>query len=474
MREQLKADLARKIAAAKPAPSIVDYVAEARPLWERFDYFAPYTRELERAIGGELRICFASPPQHGKTTVTLHALLWMVRYRPGHSHAYVTFNDDRAKEVAQLFRSFALELGFTVIGNLARMELRWEGGISTRVRFTSVGGPLTGAEITGLLIVDDPIKDREEARSAATRRRHIDWYESVARTRRHPGTSMVVMATRWPGGDLTDYLTKKKGWRYINLKAIATGPTNDNGVVIDDPLGRKAGESLCKRRPPEFFREDMADLFWWASMYQGEPQAQGLKVFAEPGATDDSGRFLGPRYYSAPPTEGYRVAFGVDLAYSSRTSADWSVCIEALEYNGGIYVLDVVRKQVDAPSFLLTLMACKARRPTALFRFYAGGTEKGSAQFIQQKMGRCFKVYPATTDKLVRANSASVTWNTGNVYLPDPGVIHAPWLDDFISLMCGFTGTPGENDDVTDAFAAVHDQLLNRGVPVDALTRGGE
>lgn len=448
-----------------PAPSIIDYVAEARPLWDRFDYFAPYAAELEKAIGGELRLCFASPPQHGKSVFTLHALLWMARFRPGHSHAYVTYNDDRTKEVAQLFRAFAVELGFTVRGTLAIVEVRYGDGPPTAVRFTSVGGPLTGATITGVVVVDDPIKDREEARSAAVRRRNIDWYESVARTRRHPGTSYVVMATRWPGGDLTDYLTKKKGWRYINLKAIATGPTNDDGVVIDDPLGRKAGESLWKRKPPEFFREDQADIFWWSSMYQGEPQAQGMRVFAEPGTVAEDGCIIGARTYGALPTSGYRVAFGVDLAYTAKTSADWSVCIEGWEHKGDLYVVDVIRKQVDAPSFLLTLMACRARHPSATFRFYASGTEKGAAQFIQKKMGRSFKVVSASADKLVRATPVAAAWNAGRVLLPES----APWLDDFVALAASFSGTAGETDDTIDALAAVHDQLMKRSAMFEAL-----
>lgn len=472
LRTQLQADLEKKIAASKPAPSIIDYVAALYPFWERFDYFAPYTRELENAIGGGLRLCFAAPPQHGKTEVTLHAFLWLCRYRPGHQHGYVTYNDDRAKDVAKHFRHAAHAAGFTVTGTLSKMELRFEGGIASTVQFTSIGGPLTGFSLTGLLVIDDPIKDREEARSPTIRRRHIDWYETVGKTRRAPGLSIIVMATRWPGGDLTDHLTKKRGWKYINLKAIATGPTNDNGVVTDDPLGRKAGESLCKRRPPEFFREDQADLFWWASMFQGEPQAQGLRVFAEPGTVAEDGRHLGPPYYRELPKEGYRVAFGVDLACTAKTSADWSVCIEGWEHDRKLYIVNVTRKQVDAPSFLLTLVACRANRPGAVFRFYGSGTEKGTAQFIQRKLGRCFKFLNASADKLVRATPAAAAWNQGNILLPDPDAIDAPWLDDFLAIVVNFTGTPGETDDDADALAALHDQLMHRSAMFEALGSG--
>src|SRR5690606_40048708 len=79
-------------------------------------------------------------------------------------------------------------------------------------------------------------------------------------------------------------------------------------------------------------------------------------------------------------------------------------------------------------------------RPSAPFRFYSGGGgEKGVADFIRQKVGRQFKVLPATGDKLARATAASVSWNLGRVLLPDPKSIKAPWLEDFLAVVLGFT-----------------------------------
>lgn len=431
-------------------------------MWDRFDYFAPYAEELQQAIGGERRVCFSAPPQHGKSEFTLRAILWTCRYFPGFRHAYVTYNGDRALAVAKLFQRVAEEAGFTVGGTLEEVELRWEDGRRSTLKFTSIGGSLTGYALDGVCIIDDPIKDREESRSPAKRMACVEWWKSVARTRRHPGTSYIVMATRWPGGDLTDHLTKKEGWRYINLKAIAAGQTNEAGIVEDDPLGRRPGESLWKRKPPEFFREDQADLFWFASMFQGEPTSKGLRVFAEPMTKGDSGEELGAKYYSELPKAGYTVGFGIDLAYTAKTSADWSVCIEGRAHEGKLYVVRVIRKQVDAPTFLHTLEACATEQPTAKFRFYASGTEKGSAQFIERKLGRKLTVITASADKLVRATEASISWNSGRVLLPDPAVFDVPWLDDFLAVVTGFTGTPGETDDDVDAFAALHDQLMRK------------
>lgn len=460
LRRQIREELERRLAATANPPSLVDYVAELCPTWDRFDYFEPYAKELQRSIGAGLRLCFAAPPQHGKSELTIRSFLYLARYYPGYRHGYVTYNDDRAKTVAKLFQRLAVEAGFRVSGTLDQVELSYQGNKLSTVKFTSIGGSLTGYSLDGLCVIDDPIKDREDARSSAKRRACIEWWQSVARTRRHAGTSYVVMATRWPGGDLTDHLLKKEGWKYINLKAIAAGAANDNGVVIDDPLGRKPGESLWKRKPPEFFAEDRADLFWWSSMFQGEPTSQGLKIFAEVGSRDEDGNPMGPMYYQEVPKTGYLVAFGIDLAYTAKARADWSVCIEGVAHQNRLFIIRAIRKQVDAPTFLHTLESCATERPQARFRFYAAGTEKGAAQFIERKLKWRLRVITASADKVVRSTETSVSWNRGRILLPDPEVFDVPWLDEFLAVVTGFTGTPGETDDDVDALAALHDELL--------------
>jgi len=447
------------------------------PGWERFEYFRPYAEALASSIGAGHRICFAAPPQHGKTAFLLRALCWLCRYFPSRRHAYITYNQQRSRTVAQDFRKIAQNAGFIVGGTLSDMTLTLPGGETSGIKFSSIRGSLTGYTIDGLCVIDDFIKGPEEARSKAHREAGIRWWSSEALTRRHVGTSYLVMGTRWPGGDLTDHLLKNESFRYINLKALAEpdGPhdiDSETGCVLSDPLGRRPGESLSRLKPPEFFAEDRRKPYWWLAMFQGTPRSEGFSVFALPGSLDEEGNPYGAAYYGELPTSGYRVAYGVDLAYSSKTSADWSVLVEAWAAGDKLYIVDVIRKQVPATSFLLTLIAAKTNRPQAFFRFYSGGGgEKGSADFIRQKLGRVFRVLPATSDKLSRANQASITWNEGRVLLPDPAKIAAPWLEDFLAFVTTFTGTPGEQDDDVDALAAAHDQIMRHNKMFGALAK---
>src|SRR5690606_19836330 len=167
--------------ASTERPGLIDYVESLLPDWERFDYFEPYARELERAIGGGLRVGLAAAPPRGKTEFPRRGLLWIARFSPRYRHAYVTSTNPRARAVAKEFQRSAEAAGFRVSGTLDEVELRSGDGPLTVVKFTSIDGSLTGFTIDGLCIVDDPIKGRKEARSATVRRNTIDWWKSVAR-----------------------------------------------------------------------------------------------------------------------------------------------------------------------------------------------------------------------------------------------------------------------------------------------------
>jgi len=460
-------------------PGLVDWVAQEWPALDRFDYFAPYAKVLEAAIGAVFRYWFAAPPQHGKTAFTLRAFLYWAKFFPGYRHAYITYGRERAREVAEEFRQLCLEAGIGVKGTLALMRL--EGG--TTVRFGSIQGGLTGAPIDGVCVIDDPVKDAEEARSPKIRRRFEQWWIAVARARRHRGTSFIGMGTRWHIDDPGGYLIAKQRFTYVNLKAIAT-PANASdldaeGRVISDPLRRKSGESLWpEQKPPEFFDEERTNIYWWSAMYQGEPVPMGANVFAEPGTilteADAKQVARGARYYRELPNIFRAGAFGLDLAYTAKTAADWSIVIEGIASGDDLYVTNVIRKQCEATDFAMTLHALAAKHRGWKMRWYASGTEKGAAQFIRKQLRKGgadpFKVMTAVGDKFVRAIGVAARWNAGRVLLPDPEVFDVPWLSEFLEVLTRFTGVDDEHDDDVDALSALHDQLFHASRMTEALT----
>lgn len=428
------AELERRRRKKANSEGILDFFARVSPHLYRPDHFAAYAAKIETAVGGGHRLVFAAPPQHGKTQVTLHGLVWLILRYPEKRHAYITYSQTRSRSVARTIRRILAAAGVEVGGTQDMMTLSGGG----QCLFTSIDGGITGEPVDGVAIIDDPYKNRKEADSARRREVVEESYREAIETRVHPGASVILLATRWHPQDLSGVLIGE-GWEYINLPAIAEG---DN-----DPNGRKPGEALFPKMWPiealEAKRAKVLD-FTWAALYQGRPRPKGGKVFRE--AT----------YYSKLPTE-YTGAFGVDLAYTAKTSADSSICAEVWREtvpNGDprFYVVHVDRAQCEAPEFAVTLKARAQRRKGWRFLWRASGTERGAAAFIQRQ-GVPLDIEAPPGDKLVSAQEAAAAWNAGRVLVPDPEVFPEAesWLYAFLDIVQNFTGTGKEHDDDVDA-----------------------
>lgn len=387
-----------------------------------------------------------------------------MKKHPTLRNAYATYSANKAERVSFDASMIAERAGLQLATDNLDIWRTKEGG---QTLWTSVGGSMTGEPIDGVLVIDDSLKDRKEAESSTIRQNQKDWFHSVADTRIHPGASIIVMMTRWHSDDLAGYLVKQCGFEHINLKAIADDhrPAGDN---------RQPGEALCAwKHPLETLVKRRTQNAWnFASMYQGEPRPRGGALFRE------------PTYFNELPSRGFRVNFGADLSYTEKTHADFSVCGEiwAVPPARGtgadqtatgwtFYVVDVIRKQVEAPSFTLSLKAKQSERPGARFYWYASGTEKGSAQFIKQKGVSLVVMDPKGRDKLTRAQQTSELWNIGRILVPADSEAY-PWVDVFVDEITSFTGVKDVHDDQVDMLvAAIDAALLDRAD--DIPDRGG-
>lgn len=446
--------------------ALLDFIPRITPRWQSPTHLKTYVDMLESAPGGNLRVVFAAPPQHGKTESTLHAFAWWMLKFPHLRYAYATYSGDRSQRVGARALRIAERAGVQLM--VANTGL-WQTFDEGQVLWTSVGGGLTGEPVDGVMVIDDPLKDRKEAESPTIRENHKDWWHGSVESRLHPGASVIVMATRWHHDDLSGYLVREQGFTYINLKAIAdeVRPAGDN---------REPGEALWEAHHPlvTLLKKREGNIWNFASLFQGEPRPRGGALFKT------------PSYYDQLPSEGYRVVFGVDLAYSERTHADYSVCVElrvvvprptkrgqeisVSDYL--IYVVDVQRKQVDAPSFTLTLKSKQSTHAGAKFHWYASGTEAGAAQFIQQK-GIALKVLnTGGRDKYTRSQQSAELWNLGRVLVPRDSERY-PWVDVFVDEVCSFTGVKDPQDDQVDALVSGIDASIVGHDDLGLLGSGG-
>lgn len=436
---ELLARVAARAAAEARGADLLALIARVSPHLDAPHHLAPYAAALERVGRGEaVRMVFSAPPQHGKTVLTVHALVWLVQRHPTKRFAYVTYAQKRADSVSRQFKRLADRAGLALEGNLGQ----WLTAAGGQLLFRGVEGSLTGEPIDGMLVIDDPIRGREEAESVVMREKVWDFWTDEAYPRCHPGSSQIVMATRWHVDDLSGRL-------------IAAGADHLNLPAISD-----AGDALWPaRRPLAWLREREAAMgaYSFAALYQGAPRPRGGAVFGPPTFVPAA----------AVPTRGLRVAIGADFAYSSRTYADYSVAVViGADGAGRYYLLDVVRRQVEAPTFAADLKRLSAAWPGAPITAFIGGTEKGVVDFMRTQ-GVRVSALPATADKFTRAQDVAAVWNRspGAVLVPQG----APWSADFVAEICSFTGVGDKHDDQVDALAGAFVPFAR---PATGLTMG--
>lgn len=186
---------------------------------------------LEAAARGEQEgLVVSMPPQHGKSELCSKFLpAWFLGVYPTRRVILTSYEADFAASWGRKARDLLDQHGhlFGVrVSKRSSAASRWDiegqgGGMMT----AGVGGPITGKG-AHLLIVDDPVKNDEEARSATNRQRQWEWWQSVATTRMRPGGLIVVIQTRWHRDDLTGRIlehAQRKGtkWRQVKFPAIA-------------------------------------------------------------------------------------------------------------------------------------------------------------------------------------------------------------------------------------------------------------
>jgi predicted phage terminase large subunit-like protein len=133
--------------------------------------------------------------------------------------------------------------------NIINSAQEWETGKGGGVKAVGVGGGITGFG-AGLMMIDDPIKSREQAESASYRDKVWHWFNDDMMTRLEPDAGVILIQTRWHEDDLAGRLLKQQQeeggeeWHVINLPAIAEGPVSGSTVCEGAVETPKPGEPV--------------------------------------------------------------------------------------------------------------------------------------------------------------------------------------------------------------------------------------
>jgi hypothetical protein len=230
---------------------------------------------LKRAVTErDGRYIVSLPPRSGKTKLTSVVLpLYALMCNPDTEVMIKSYGDQLAEESSGEARRLIAEhtdlLGFQLSADRKAVG-RWlvEGHRGGMLAGGILGGTVGfGAD---LLIIDDPVRNAEEAGSPAYRRRLLNEMKGSLLTRLMPGGSVVLINTRWDEADLAGSLLSEPGstWETVNIPAIST-------AGVPDALGRRPGVAMCSPigRTAEDFEEIRRQVGErvWAAQYLGVP-----------------------------------------------------------------------------------------------------------------------------------------------------------------------------------------------------------
>jgi len=381
--------------------------------------------------GERQRLVVHTPPRHGKSESLLAFIAWALWNRPSMQLSYSSYDAGITRSKSRVALGLVRRLGVTLASeNITEWRTPERGGLLAK----SVTEGITGQGIE-LGVIDDPVKGRLQAESKVYRDRAKEWVKNDFLTRLEPNASAICLMTRWHPDDLSGYLINEKGWEFLCLPAISP-----------------EGAALWPERWPLSelqLRRSEVGAYVWESLYQGAPRPRGGAVFGD------------AWLYTVLP-QSFRVAIGIDLAYSKKTASDYSVAVVMLEANGYYFIADVVRAQVRAPQFGELVKQLLLRYPTARVRWYAAGTEQGSADFMREAGIPRLETLPPKGDKFVRAIPYAAAWNAHRVLVPDSDGLTVPWLAPFLEEHASFTGTNDDYDDQVDAADTAFDLLADK------------
>lgn len=453
-----------------PTPSAEDFafsrlIAYAAYQWPGYSD-APHHRQIARKLEaverGEIkRLMIFMPPRHGKSMLASEFFpAWYMGRNPDQYVVAATYGQDLADDFGRKVKGQiedasyqAIFPGVTLLENsrsVRRFHINGiDGGYEHATKqngayyAVGVGGPLTGRG-AHLLLIDDPVKDRETADSEVFRRRIRDWYTSTAYTRLMPGGRIVVIQTRWHEDDLSGWLLKEhghEGWDVLSLPALS-----DSGALWP---AQYPVETLERIQKAVGTRD-------WSALYQQRP-------------TPESGDYFKRewfQYYDTLPQ--YLQIYGASDYAITAKGGDYTVHgIFGVDRNADIYLIDVWRQQTTSDVWIDAFLDLVKKHKPIQWAEEQGQIIKSLDPFINKRsQERSIYVareqFTSLTDKASRAQSIRGRMAMGKVKFPR----NAPYLAELERELLTFpVGVNDDQCDVLSLFGRMLDQLSSKAPP---------
>lgn len=429
---------------------LINFTEYTLPIYEPAEHHKLIAAKLEAVERGEIdRLMIFLPPRHGKSELASRRFpAWCLGRNPFKSFIAASYNSDLANDFGREVRNIVASKEYAAIFNTtlaqdSKAANRWHtdnGGVYVAA---GVGTAVTGRG-ADILLIDDPVKDREEADSELRRQRVWEWYTSTAYTRLAPGGAIVLIQTRWHDDDLAGRL----------LEAQSTG--GDQWDVLELPALSESEEALWPERYGIQALERIRSAIGprdWSALYQQQP-------------APDEGVFFRRdwfKWYDEPPTHYY--AYGASDYAVTDDDGDYTVhVVFGVDELQNVYILDLWRGQKTTDVWIDAFLDLVRDYEPLNWAEEQGQIIKSVGPFIERRMTErriyCAREqFASTRDKPTRARSLQAMAATGKVYLPKDAV----WVSGLLGELLTFPA--GKHDDQVDALAVgcrMLDQMIGK------------
>lgn len=395
------------------------------------------------------------PPRHGKSRTASLFVEWVLGRNPAEKIMTGSYNNilsaTFAKNVRNAIQEVKADDNITVYSDIfpnvrikrgdAAMDM-WslDGGYNSYLA-TSPSGTATGFGCS-LLIIDDIIKNAEEAYNETAKEKSWLWFTNTMLSRLEEGGKILIIMTRWASDDLAGRAIEHFGGaaKVITMQALQP----DGSMLCDEILSRRSYE--------EKVRAMGADIA--SANYQQEP-------------IDLKGRLYSSfKTYDRIPTDANgNPLFTTVLNYTDTadTGSDYLCSIVYGVYNGEAYVLDLLytKDAMEETEPATAAMLYKNGVNVADFESNNGG--RGFARQVRRILQDTYKsnktvinTFAQTKNKAARILSNS-TWVMEHIYFP------TNWKDRWPEYYRAMTRYQREgknaNDDAQDATTGIAEKI---------------
>lgn len=484
-KEEAKREMALREASRR---HLIPFITRFNPKYKVGWIHKIFASELEKFMveveaGMQPRLMIFVPPRHGKSEIVSNNFpSWVLGHHPDWEiiMASHTINlplrfsrANRARIKDERYQSVFPNMKLDKDSTSAEEWLSTERG---GLKCAGVGGAIGGFG-AHILIIDDPIKDYEDAQSETIRETVKNWYTSTAEARLAPQGGVIIVQTRWHDDDLSGWQLRQdkenreedlpeeylQNWKVLSFPAIAESDEfihKDTHEFFDEPgpnriCVRREGQAL---HPARYTKNYLLRKRYgsgmpenqWSALYQQNPVPASGEFFRE---EDFS------YYDQAPLLHQYPVLFAWDLAIGLKRENDYTVGAAGVVIpRGGInevFLLDAYRNRVRDTEQLEAIVNMYSRFKDNAYRI---GIEQGQiwlaiemrlrAMFRQRGLSPVFdEELKPVQDKRVRATPLQGWMQNHRVWFPK----NQPWVPKARDEMLRFDA--GVNDDFVDCFA---------------------